>query len=206
MFKQIEMPTHSQTLSRSNGDGLSRLITITGVMGVGKGYVLSALQARPDYPNNVRVISFGDLLATQSGAPRDQLRYLSQQEITALQHQAVQTIKDSVPLVLDSHVVPVQHGLVVHSPAIEKSMRPAHYIALITDPVTIIERRNNDKTRNRVEQTIDEIDIHQKLLLAILGVLSSEIGSGLTVLRNDTAETVESLNMLLQIMHEENVW
>lgn len=206
MYSPDLLPSHNQTLNLSSGVDLSRVITVTGVMGVGKGYVLRALQAMPEYPTNVNVVSFGDILAAQTGVPRDQLRHLSQPEISELQNKAVGAIKQRTPLVLDSHVVPVQNGLVVHNPQIEKLMRPAHYVALITDPETIKDRRINDSTRTRVEQNAEEINMHQKLLLAILGVLSHEIGSGLTVLRNDTGETVESLNMLLQIMREENVW
>lgn len=198
--------THSRTYRMSSGEDLTAMATMTGPMGVGKGWMLNRLKALETFPESLQILSFGDMLAKLANVDRDQLRTLSPKLISELQPRVANYARSQAPLIFDSHVVAIQDGALLHNPAAEKIMRPAHYVAVVAEPELIVARRAQDESRVRVLQTADEINTHQKVMLAILSVLSDELGSGVTVLRNEPGNEALNLALLMNLLREERIW
>lgn len=203
------MPTAERYIPMSHEKGKNRLITVTGVSGCGKDYLVSmAQQMSPDIVGSkVAVFNFGsELLATLSAqspdisAPsRDILKYLPQESIDPAIQITLQRLLASQPALYLSHIVHRQRDKLVISPENDRLVNSLEYIFVHSDPALIHAWRQQEQGhRQRELQAIDDIALHQNVAQMATYALAMSLGSGFVLLHNRPSDTAEAASVLLE--------
>ncbi|MCL4334716.1 MAG: adenylate kinase [Candidatus Thermoplasmatota archaeon] len=141
-------------------------IIIAGVMGVGKTTVLELVSKKSQYD----VISYGTLmfeLAKEINLVenRDQLRKLPVDTQINLQKKASSAIGRMDNVIIDTHMsIKSPNGFLPGLPEwVLRELKVSAFYLVEADPKLILERRRRDGTRNRDNDTIEDITNQQNI-------------------------------------------
>ena len=180
----------------------NRIITVTGVTGVGKDYLVSRA-VNGDHPG-VKVANFGTLLGEALGMSRDQIARMDDPErLQRAQLLAARRVLGLQPVVLCSHVAPVEAD--TYSLETEQAINPKAYVVVTAPPDVIagrVHRRNLSGERNSPEISIKETARIQTDRLSAVQELSGRLGCEMLVLENidqdeGLANNVSQLSQLI---------
>lgn len=185
----------------SHNEELNRIVTLTGVPGVGKGFYQEQLHQRGEMPSGLRITSMGsELLSYFAGKyagvrsfTRDDIKYLTQGELEEGLEGVIPRVIAQMPLLLDSHIVTHRGGNVLESQEpIHVRIRSERFIHVCADPKLVAEQRASDSSRNRVQEKASDIDRHQTMSLEATRRLAGKLGAEMVeIWNNQDGETVE---------------
>lgn len=177
---------------------------MAGLSGVGKSSVVNYALNRIE---GVERVNFGDAImqeALDQGLVenRDELRLLGTSVQRGLQAKAAKKIgKMEGRVIVDTHLtIPTPDGYVPGVPIdILAELNPKKIVILEADPGDILKRRILDKGRERVDETLEEIEEHFDFDRAAAISMAIQVGSPVKIIRNDIIkEAGEELLELLK--------
>ncbi len=180
---------------------MSRLVTVTGVTGVGKDYLLDKSLAGIERINRR---NFGDELGRQLQTDKDGLASVdSAPDVRQAVASVALRMKELTPLFLSSHVVRSSSDTLQSVLDVEGLMLPDWYVVITAPPEIIIERvqkRNMQGARKSVMKSVDEIDDIQQHQLSIVQQVAHELNCDVLTVVNapevDTNSNVETIRQL----------
>ncbi len=141
-------------------------VVIAGVAGVGKSTVLKSVEKLTSYD----IINFGTLMFEMAKEiklveSRDEIRKLSVDTQINLQKKAASAIGRIEDVIIDTHMaIKGPRGFLPGLPEwVIRELKVSAFFLLEADPEEIRKRRNNDPSRMRDEETIDDITTHQSV-------------------------------------------
>ncbi|AAT43249.1 adenylate kinase [Picrophilus oshimae] len=157
-------------------------VVIAGVAGVGKSTVLDIVSSRSGYT----VKNFGSVmldLAISSNLvkDRDEIRKLPVERQIELQRSASQKLGTMDNIIIDTHMsIKSPGGYLPGLPEwVLRELNVSSYFLIEADPKEIKKRREEDPTRHRDDDTIDDIYEHQMVNRQF--AISYSVFSGATV-------------------------
>jgi len=158
---------------------------VVGIPGVGKTTVITrAVEMLNTQGLNARLVVFGTVMfeeAMKMGVKhRDEMRRLSVEEQRRLQENAavkIANMKDDV-IIIDTHLfISTKEGYYPGLPLhLLNLLKPTNLILVAAEPREILNRRMNDKTRQR--DLVDEAEIAHELEIARIMLASCSILTG----------------------------
>lgn len=179
------------------------ILVLCGIPGAGKSSVLNALKERF---STIKIVNYGDVMLEEGagqGFDRDALRRLPIEQQQDIGLAAAQKIGKSVGLtIVDTHAfIRTPMGYIPGIPLkVIEALRPKGFIFLQTSPKVIVERRERDKSRNRDEESLEELALHQELTRALLTSASMMTGRVLCVLNNDSVNISDNIRPLINFI------
>lgn len=189
----------------------NRLITLTGVSGVGKDYLLRKVaEIDPRIGTSVTIYNFGELLFEQISlsnncldsqlTTRDDLhQHLTQMEIKQLVEIVVEKIIKHEPALLNTHVVYKQRGSLQINPDINKKLNACWYIYVWSDPEAILLRRQ-ETSRKREQESIVDVTLHQQIAFEATRIMAYVLGAGFKSLNNKIDNVTENVSIIQEII------
>lgn len=179
-------------------------IAVTGLSGVGKDFLIE--HAIFD-KNNTQIYSTNRILAELLKKNNIDAKTLTSEEnIDDIEREANTLILDSINNaqnkhhILNTHITHVRgDGMYIDDKTIE-FLKPRDIVLVKADPDTIIKRRQNDSSRNRISRTVDEIEAQQTLEESYASQISKKIGSRVVKLINEDQNTEENISELKSIL------
>lgn len=144
-----------------------KLIVIAGLSGVGKTYLIEKLMGTSD---TFIHFSAGSLIKKRLAfIDRDKLRSLSSNEVLRNQYVLIEQLKEEMLSVLatqtilfDAHMIIDTESEVVPIPFdIFEQLNPSKIIFIHDSPEIILDRRDNDSSRDRPQRTSLELTAQQ---------------------------------------------
>jgi len=187
----------------------SKRAIVVGISGVGKTTVITkAAEALNKHGVSAKVVVFGTLMfeeAVKNGLKhRDELRKMPVEEQRKLQDmtaQRIATMTDQV-IMIDTHLFISTRegyypGLPIH---LLNIMKPTNFIMIAATPKEIMNRRLEDKTRER--DIINEDDIQHELEIAQVMVASCSIltGAPFTIVMNRDGKLDEATGQIVNVL------
>ena len=162
-------------------------VVIAGVAGVGKSTVLKSIEKLTSYD----IINFGTLMFEMAKeirlvATRDEIRKLSVDAQINLQRKAASAIGKMEDVIIDTHMaIKGPRGFLPGLPEwVIRDLKVSAFFLLEADPEEIRNRRNNDATRVRDEETVDDIKIHQSINRSFAVSYSVYTGATISFINN----------------------
>ncbi|MBQ8156669.1 AAA family ATPase [Candidatus Saccharibacteria bacterium] len=182
-----------------------KTIAVTGVSGVGKDFLIG---------ETIKDLSEAKVYSTN----RELSRMLSEQGITitdlespeqidAAVEQSNQRIVDSIHSnpdsyhIVNTHIVHSRPESVVTDQETLAQISPRDIVVVTADPEVIAERRQNDRTRNRIVEPVPTIAAKQESEIRAAEHIARTIGAKVTTVVNDeeqTSENITKINKLLE--------
>ncbi|MHB1439577.1 MAG: adenylate kinase [Cuniculiplasma sp.] len=139
-------------------------VVIAGVAGVGKSTVLKSVEKLTSYD----IINFGTLMFEMAKEiklieSRDEIRRLNVDTQINLQKKAAAAIGQMDNVIIDTHMaIRGPRGFLPGLPEwVIRELKVSAFFLLEADPVEIRKRRNNDPSRLRDEESVQDIEMHQ---------------------------------------------
>lgn len=183
-------------------EGLNPVIVLSGISACGKDYLTNQLQKEH---GSHTVIGFGETLAKTVGVDRDQLRYLSTEELERHYPAVVQTIIDQQPCIVTSHPVFRQGETWCFSPMIYNMLNPTAFVIVTAkSPNIIMWRHQRNVKGERVTPlfTSEELDMEQEIIVNVLEAYSRRRGIGLVTIQNDHRNTQQNISFLKDLYRQ----
>jgi adenylate kinase len=183
-----------------------KVVIVSGVPGAGKSTILKELSNI----EGVHIVNMGTLMletAKEEGfmKGRDDIRFLSNKEITRLRTQAVKKITLMAgKVIIDTHVTIGENGRYVPGlpiSALEKTKNITGLIYIEAPVKDIIERRKADATRVRENEDEITVENQRHLNLAMLSVASTYLNVPIFIVINrqgDLKKTVAEIKARLE--------
>ena len=186
----------------------SKILTITGISGVGKSFLLNeVLKMDPVLYNAFTIVEFGSLRRNylkENNIPSEEITLTSLEVIT---NDIISKIDSSKPIILISHLLFKTGPYFLLSPTNEEKFSPNQYVLIEGDPKKIIDWKENDETRTRERLSVEQILFMQALLNFLIIKLSSEMNVDLVRIKNNSFSAdklCETLHLYLKkISHEQ---
>ena len=192
----------------------SKRAIVVGIPGVGKTTVITrAAEMLNKSGVSAKVVVFGTLMfeeAVKMGVKhRDELRKMPVEEQRKLQDMTAQRIADMTDRVImvDTHLFistkeGYYPGLPIH---LLNIMKPTNFIMIAADPKEILNRRLDDKTRNR--DIANEDDIEHELEIAQVMVASCSIltGAPFTIVMNNDGKLDEAAEQIVNVLGDKKL-
>lgn len=163
----------------------TRRVIIVGLPGVGKTTLISkAVELLKKRDCEYTVVIFGSLMLEESRelhlTNRDQMRRLSVDEQRRLQQRAagrIAAMKEDL-IIIDTHLlISTEEGYYPGLPLVLlDTIKPTNIIMISADPVDILERRTQDKSRDR--DIRQEMDIRDELEISKTMIACCSLVSG----------------------------
>ncbi|MCL4345353.1 MAG: adenylate kinase [Candidatus Thermoplasmatota archaeon] len=141
-------------------------VVIAGVAGVGKSTVLKHLAKNTSYD----IINYGTLMFEMAKdiklvESRDEIRKLNVETQINLQKKAASTIGQMNDVVIDTHMaIRGNQGFLPGLPEwVIRELKVSAFFLLEASPEEIKKRRDNDASRTRDNETVDDIRLHQEV-------------------------------------------
>ena len=193
-----------------------RIITITGVSGAGKNYLVD--KARETDPGliggRIAVFNFGSelLQSIVSDLPelehqgRDKLKNLPMKVVDGYIERTIQKLIRVQPAMQLTHLVFRQEGELVIKPESERLTNAIEYIFVEADPAMVNAWRMKEYgERARTIETVDEIRLHQEIAKSVTLSFAKHFGAGMLLIYNHpvgfddgVAAMLEEARMLLR--------
>ncbi|MCX8198158.1 MAG: adenylate kinase [Candidatus Micrarchaeota archaeon] len=179
------------------------MIIVMGLPGAGKSTVLSAASSA-----KCKLVNYGDLMLEIASKKfgvkhRDELRKLDvakQKQVQSAAANALAKMKGKV--VLDTHCsISTPKGYLPGLPFSLLSKLKVDCLVLITAPIEeIVERRRQDKSRIRDEQSPESLSEHDFMNRAFLASYSAFCGAPAVVIVNRNGKLEEAQQKFLQLL------
>ncbi len=184
---------------------MANLIIVFGTQGAGKSSVLQGLR------NNYKIVNVGDEMLERAEkeygiSDRDKLRTLPNYAEKSEQWRKdilLELAKGNEPAIIDTHASiksgnRYTPGLTVENLEILKgSTKGILYIDASNEE--ILKRRANDKTRNREQDTPEEIEQHRNINLSLASFFSAYLNIPIYVIYNKEGMLEETQNKAKEI-------
>ncbi len=171
-----------------------KCVVVTGIPGVGKSTVLNTALAKAE--TKFQVVNFGDKMfeiAKRENlvSSRDEMRKLEpevQKRIQRLAARAIAEIAKRENVVVDTHcTIKTPRGFLPGLPSwVLEELKPARIVLIEASPEEIRERRAGDETRQRDEDTLEEIELHQSMNRAMAMACAMLTGATVEIVENRT--------------------
>ncbi len=177
---------------------------VTAIPGCGKTTVLNEIKRLKE----IEILNYGSLMLEIAKKEyniedRDALRKADVNIQKKIQHLVGEELSKKKDVILDTHLaIKVgKHrflpGLPFH---ILKQLHVDMLIYITAEPNEILERRNNDPSRKRDQDTLDEIkeqdEINKKYLIAY----SALTGAPIYIVKNKQGKLDETVNKILEVL------
>ena len=178
----------------------NKIIIVAGLSGAGKTTLLNKLK-----PGNYKIINIGTLMKeelSKNGEEinRDIIKKLSNKDLSKLRNIAfgrVQKLKGNI--VLDTHIT-IESGLGILPGIPYSTLRFLNnlsaFVYINAPSEDIIKRRKTDKSRNREEQDVFNIDMQRMVDMSTLSYYTSHLNISLYVINNKSGRLIEALKKL----------
>lgn len=181
-------------------------IILVGVPGCGKSSILKEIVRQI---SSVMVVNYGDKMlevASSAGITRDMLRKLplsTQQEIGIKAAKMLIQQREQIAII-DTHAL-IRTGI-GFCPGLPKEvlqiLSPKALVWVECKPSLILQRRMNDPSRMRDEETEQEISLHQELVRSYLAACSMETGALLCNLLNNDPSIENNCQPLIRLINQ----
>jgi adenylate kinase len=191
---------------------LGKVVVIAGTPGVGKTTVVDlAVNKVRNKGFDVTVSNYGTAMfeiAKEMGLvnQRDEMRSLPIEAQIKLQKIAAQEIRkkafNNSIVVVDTHMlISTQQGYLAGLPSwVAEELRPDALILIEADPTRIVKRRQEDESRNRDDEEIEAIKLHQDLSRSTAISCGVLIGSIVKIINNPPGEPDEAAESIYNIL------
>jgi adenylate kinase len=173
------------------------IIILVGVPGAGKSTILKAVTNAC----TVNIVNYGEVMlqqAAKQGLERDCLRRLpvkQQQEMGLAAAQCIVEQSDSLTIKTPVGYCP---GIPLE---ILNILNPKALVFIQTSPQRIMERRLRDGSRQRDEENLTELTLHQELTKNYLITASALTGAALCMINNDEEKLSQNIDPLVNLIH-----
>lgn len=179
-------------------------IILVGIPGSGKSTILKTLN---DLYPSIAIVNYGEVMlkeATLQGLDRDSLRKLpieEQQEIGLAASHKISQQSHGLTIV-DTHAcinTPVGYcpGIPLK---ILNALNPKALVLVQSSPSIIMNRRVRDSFRNRDEEDLNQLILHQELTRGYLVSASTLTGAVLCLINNDSEMILENIRPLVKLV------
>lgn len=183
-----------------------KTIILVGVPGCGKSSILR--EATKQVPS-LSIINYGDAMlkeAASSGLTRDMLRKLpiaSQQKIGVEAAKKIVREKEKIAIIDTHALIRTKNGFCPGLPKeVLEILSPKACVWIECSPSLIIQRRLQDQSRNRDQETEEELLLHQELNRSFLAACSMQTGALLCGIKNNASSIEENCYPLIQLIQE----
>jgi adenylate kinase len=185
-----------------------KTIIVVGVPGCGKSSILK--EATRQVPQ-IQVVNYGDKMletAALEGISRDTLRKLPIPEQKKIGIHAAKWIVEQTGegvILIDTHaLVRTPNGYVPGLPKeVLETLLPVACVWIECLPALIVQRRAQDISRKRDEETIEELTLHQELSRAYLAACCLDTGAVLCCLNNSGASVEQNAAPLIRLIQSQ---
>jgi adenylate kinase len=186
----------------------NNIISVTGVSGAGKDFLLIKTQERQQVEDRLPIINAGTELLSMlrskgiitEQTTRDEIKLILKEEnLQGYVREIVASLDPGKKYIFNGHIVTKSGDFLKFNPEIEKEISPQKYILVTADPLDIIKWRDFDISRKRQLQTRDQIELEQVLVLSIVTALSVAMKIDLTVLENNPNNTKNNTDFLMSL-------
>ncbi|MFI5343332.1 MAG: adenylate kinase [Chlamydiales bacterium] len=183
-----------------------KTIILVGIPGVGKSSILQEVVRQIP---TVLVINYGDTMleeASSEGITRDLLRKMplkEQQQIgIKAARKIVQQETDGI-VIIDTHaLIRTNTGFFPGLPLdVLEILSPIAYALVECSPQIILERRGQDSSRMRDDETKEELQAHQDLTRSFLTACCMHTGSILCCIQNNKYLINENASPLIRLIY-----
>jgi adenylate kinase len=195
-------------------EGKTKRAIVVGIPGVGKTTVITrAVEELNNLGHNARLVVFGTVMfeeAAKLGVKhRDEMRKMPIEEQKRLQEQAamkIASMKDDI-LLIDTHLfINTREGYYPGLPLyLLNLLKPTNLVLVAAEPKEILNRRINDKTRQR--DLVDEKDIAHELEIARIMVAACSIltGAPFAIIMNRDGMAENAVKDLINLLSNKKV-
>ncbi|MHA1410152.1 MAG: adenylate kinase [Candidatus Odinarchaeia archaeon] len=189
-----------------------RVILIAGTPGVGKTTVVNlAVKLAGEKGYNITVTNYGTAMFEEAKKlnlveKRDEMRSLPPEVQIKLQKIAARKIREKVAqgetTIVDTHMlISTPQGYLAGLPSwVAEELRPDVIILIEADPKRIVKRRQEDKSRERDDEAIEAIKLHQDLSRSTAISCGLLIGSIVKIVNNPPGEPDEAAKIISKIL------
>ncbi len=190
-------------------EGKTKRAIVVGIPGVGKTTVITrSVEALSNMGYDAKLVVFGTVMfeeAVKKGVKhRDEMRKLPIEEQRSLQEQAaakIASMQDDIVLI-DTHLfISTKQGYYPGLPLyLLNLLRPTNLILVAAEPHEVLNRRLNDKSRQR--DLIDEKEIAHELEIARIMVAACSIltGAPFAIVMNRDGNVDNAVNELINLL------
>jgi adenylate kinase len=182
---------------------------VVGIPGVGKTTVITkAAEILNKNGIKATVVVFGTIMFEEAQklgvSHRDELRKMPVEDQRKLQEMAAHRIAHMTDKVvmIDTHLfISTKEGYYPGLPvSLLQTLKPTNFVMIAAEPKEILERRLNDKTRNR--DIINEADIKDELEISQIMVASCSIltGAPFTIVMNKGGKVDEAAMQIVNAL------
>ena len=190
-------------------EGKTKRAIVVGIPGVGKTTVITrSVEALSNIGYDAKLVVFGTVMfeeAVKKGVKhRDEMRKLPIEEQRRLQEQAaakIASMQDDIVLI-DTHLfISTKQGYYPGLPLyLLNLLKPTNLILVAAEPHEVLNRRLNDKSRQR--DLIDEKEIAHELEIARIMVAACSIltGAPFAIVMNRDGNVDNAVNELINLL------
>ncbi|MDX1611048.1 MAG: adenylate kinase [Candidatus Thermoplasmatota archaeon] len=178
-------------------------IIVTGVPGVGKTTVVTEAAEKV----GLEVVVYGTEMFRVAKAKglvehRDEMRKLSPKTQREIQQAAAEAIAEKGRVIVDTHcMIQTPKGFLPGLPEwVVRGLEPETVVLIETDAEAIAARRAADETRERDEDPVEAIDLHQGLNRAAAASVATLTGATVARVRNEEGQVDEAVASLIQVL------
>jgi len=186
---------------------IMKTIIVTGLPGCGKTSVLNeALEVLKREESKVNCVNFGDVMLESAGVKhRDELRKMPQDKQVEIQKKAAEKIAAMAKketIFVDTHcTIRTPSGYLAGLPEwVLRALKPNAIVLIEADPAEIAKRRETDSTRNRDDETKDEIAVHQEINRAAAISYCILTGSTTKIIKNRQNKLLDAVKELVSLV------
>ncbi|MEM3609469.1 MAG: adenylate kinase [Candidatus Anstonellales archaeon] len=179
------------------------MIIVMGLPGAGKSTVLQNLKLE-----NYVILNYGTLMfeiaqKEKLVSNRDEMRKLNPEEQRRIQRMVVDEIKKhGKRVILDTHCsIKTPKGYLPGLPFyVLKELEVERLVYITADPQELIDRRKNDPTRIRDQDTIEDIIEHDNINRNLLSTYAALTGATIAIIKNTTGKLENSVKKFQEIL------
>ncbi len=182
--------------------GRNKIISVTGVSGVGKDFLLRKVLEDERIAERISIFNFGDELFKELKKDNPQIvgKYdianYSQDQVKKSVSCVVGNINRHAPVMLTTQVVYRQGGGFFYNIDNETAINPEAYVYVYADPYEIRDWRIVDRRRGRKIEDILDIELHQNVGLDVVSVLGGQMGTFVLRMKNSPGKVKENVRIL----------
>ena len=183
------------------------IVVVTGIPGVGKTTVVSAaIEGVKKTGVSYTLVIYGTVMfeeAKKIGVKsRDEMRELDLKVQKKIQKKAAEIISKIENVVVDTHCsVKTKKGYMPGLPKwVLESLNPDVFVLIEASEKEIKGRRENDETRNRDDESIEEIKFHQEINRSFAASYAAYSGCSVATVTNSDGKVDEASEAFKKIL------